>query len=73
MPILRCTPQRGHQMEGSSAPSVITGSHIIAVWLGVLLINAAVMVAIFFPISASSLGSRTFEHRASANLASVDD
>jgi hypothetical protein len=32
----------------SSRPSAITGSDIMAAWLGVLLINAAVMIAIFF-------------------------
>jgi hypothetical protein len=32
----------------SSRPSAITASDIMAAWLGVLLINAAVMIAIFF-------------------------
>ncbi len=34
--------------EESSRPSSITGSDIMAAWLGVLLINAAVMIATFF-------------------------
>jgi hypothetical protein len=34
--------------EPSVKPSRISGSDIMAAWLGVLLINAAVMVATFF-------------------------
>jgi hypothetical protein len=34
--------------EASRTPSRISGSDITAAWLGVLLINAAVMIATFF-------------------------
>jgi len=45
----RCALERPLLTEvESSRPSAITGSDIMAAWLGVLLINAAVMIAIFF-------------------------
>jgi hypothetical protein len=73
MPILRYAPHWRHQTEESRRPSAITGSHIMAAWLGVLLINAAVMVAIFFPMSASPLGNRDLENRDRPSLASSTD
>jgi len=45
----------------------------MAAWLGVLLINAAVMAAIFFPMSASPLGDQQLEIRDRPNLASSTD
>lgn len=41
-------PQRRHVAEEEkSRPSEINGSAIMTAWLGILLINATVMIAIF--------------------------
>jgi hypothetical protein len=49
MAMSRYTLQRPHLTEEeSSRPSDIAGSAIMAAWLGILLVNAAVMIAIFF-------------------------
>jgi hypothetical protein len=49
MAMPRYALQRPHVTEEESGrPSILTGSDVMAAWLGALLINAAVMIAIFF-------------------------
>jgi hypothetical protein len=49
MTMPRYAPRRRHPIgDESGPPSAITGSDIVAAWLGVLFILAAVMTTIFF-------------------------